>query len=53
MELNVFKDRLFDLLNESEDMEISDIEADDGNNLFTVSTLDGTMFEIEYRQVQG
>lgn len=51
MELSLFKDRLFDLLNESDEMEISDVEVDDESNLFTVSSLDGTVFEIECRQV--
>ena len=46
MELNYFKDKLFDLLNDSEDMDILDINADEKNNLFTVSTLDGNEFEI-------
>lgn len=53
MELNYFKDKLFDLLNDSEDMEIADIEADEGNNLFTVSMADGSVFEIECRQTVG
>ncbi len=46
MELNYFKDQLFDLLNESDDLDISDIRADDRNHLFTVSMADGSVFEI-------
>ena len=51
MELNYFKDNLFDLLNESDEMDISDIDSDDRNALFIVSMADGSMFEIVCRQV--
>lgn len=53
MELNYFKDKLFDLLNDSEDMGILDITADEKNDTLTVSTLDGNEFEIVCRQVGG
>lgn len=49
MELNYFKDKLFDLLNESEGMEIADLNADERNNLLTVRTEDGNVFEIVCR----
>jgi len=51
MELNYFKDRLFDLLNDSEGLNISDINADDPKNLLTISTTDGSVFQIECRQI--
>lgn len=38
MELNYFKDKLFDLLNDSEGMGIADLDAEDRNNLLTVRT---------------
>ena len=50
MELNYFRDRLFDLLNDSEEMGIIDLNADERNNLFTVRTEDGEVFEIVCRQ---
>ena len=37
MDLNYFKDLLFDLLNDSEEMNVLDIEADDKMNLFYLS----------------
>lgn len=40
MELNYFKDKLFDLLNDSEGMEIIDLNVDERNNLLTVRTED-------------
>lgn len=53
MELNYFKDKLFDLLNESEEMGIADLNADERNNLLTVRTEEGNVFEIVCRQVAG
>ena len=50
MELNYFRDRLFDLLNDSEEMGIADLNADEQNSLFTVRTEDGNIFEIVCRQ---
>ena len=48
MELNYFRDRLFDLLNDSEGMGIADL-----NGLLTVMTDDGNVFEIVCRQAAG
>jgi len=50
MELNYFKDRLFDLLNDSEGMGITDLNTDERNGLLTVMTDDGNVFEIVCRQ---
>ena len=38
MDINYFKDILFDVLNESEALNLQDIRADDKNNMFTVVT---------------
>lgn len=46
MDLNYFKDKLFDLLNESDELDLSDIRADDKRNTFTVRTADGSEFEL-------
>jgi hypothetical protein len=53
MELNYFRDQLFDLLNDSEGMGIADLNADERNSLFTVRTEDGDVFEIVCRQAAG
>lgn len=53
MELNYFRDKLFDLLNDSEGMGIADLNADERNSLFTVRTEDGDVFEIVCRQAAG
>ena len=53
MKLNYFRDKLFDLLNDSEEMGIIDLNADERNNLFTVRTEDGEVFEIVCRQAAG
>ena len=50
MELNYFRDRLFDLLNDSGGMGIADLNADERNNLLTVRTEDRNVFEIVCRQ---
>ncbi|MEY8519230.1 hypothetical protein AALC25_20535 [Lachnospiraceae bacterium 29-84] len=50
MELNFFRDRLFDLLNDSEGMGIADLNADERNSLLTVRTENGNVFEIVCRQ---
>lgn len=46
MELNYFKDHLFDLLNESELLDIKDIESDDRTDTFRVILKDGTCFLV-------
>ena len=51
MDLNYFKDQLFDLLNESDAMDISDIITDDRHDLFPVSTSDGSQFELLCRKL--
>lgn len=50
MDVKIFKDKLFDLLNDDEYMNILDIDADDKNNIFIVKLVDGSIFEIECRQ---
>lgn len=52
MELNFFKDILFDLLNESDNLNIADMEADDGKNILIVKTTDGNIIEIECRKIK-
>lgn len=49
MELNYFKDKLFDLLNESDGLGIADLNAEDRKNLLTVTTEDGSVFKIVCR----
>ena len=53
MKLNYFRDKLFDLLNDSEGMGIADLNADEQNSLLTVRTEDGGVFEIVCRQAAG
>ncbi len=53
MEINYFRDKLFDLLNDSEGMEIADLNTDTQNNLLIVRTEDGDVFEIVCRQAAG
>ena len=48
MDINFFKDILFDLVNESDELDpyLEDIECDDRNNLMTVITKDGKRYTI-------
>lgn len=46
MELNYFKDKLFDLINESDELDIADIETEDRKDLFTVTMGDGSVFKV-------
>ena len=51
MELDYFKDTVFELLNKSDNMEIKNIHTKDKENLFTVLLMDGSHFELECRQI--
>ena len=53
MELNYFRDKLFDLLNDSEGMRIADLNTDERNSLLNVRTEDGDVFEIVCQQAVG
>lgn len=46
MSRDEFKDRLFDVLNETEGIPIEDLDADDRNNNIKISLDDGTIFLI-------
>jgi hypothetical protein len=50
MDLNCFRDKLFDLLNDSEEMKITDLNADEQNSLIVVRTENGKVFEIVCRE---
>ncbi len=52
MTLDYFKDKLFEMMNEGDnELDIADINADERKNTFTVSTTDGSQFEIECRKL--
>ncbi len=46
MNINEFKDRLFDALNESRLLPIKDIAADDKENTFDITLWDGSEFHL-------
>lgn len=46
MEINEFKDRIFDILNETKELPIRDIVVEDKNNLMNIYLIDGTGFTI-------
>lgn len=51
MALNDFKDRIIDILNDADSLDIYDIETDDKRNIFTIATQVGIIFEVECRQI--
>ncbi len=51
MDLTCLRDKLFDLLNDSDEMGITDLNADEQNSLIAVRTENGKVFEIVYREV--
>ncbi len=53
MDLDYFKDKLFDLLNDADDMGITDIETNYRENKLIVSLQDGLVVEIQCRQISN
>lgn len=51
MNKNEFKDRLFDLLNESEELPIRDIDCKDASDLMDISLEDGSSFRIKIEEL--
>ena len=52
MELNYFKDKLFDLLNETDELDIADLDAEDRKNLLKVTMADGRIFEVSCQAIE-
>ena len=55
MDLNYFKDTLFDIINESDalEAELLDIRCDNQYDTMTVNMKDGTSFLIHVRQIEN
>lgn len=51
MDIEYFKDKVFELLNEADNMELSDIETYDKENIFKIFFENGEIYEVECRQV--
>lgn len=52
MELNYFKDKMFDLLNDADNMGIMDIAVNDRADKILVQLADGSVFALECRQLK-
>lgn len=52
MELEYFKDMLFEALNETDELNIEDIETNDSENSFEITTTDGSVFEVTCRKIK-
>ena len=50
--LDYLKDKIFDLLNDADEIGIRDIETNDKQGIFTVLLQDGNIFEVECRKVE-
>ena len=53
MTLDYFKDVLFDLLNESDLLDVSEIECDDGQGIFQITTGDGSRFQVQCEEMKS
>ena len=53
MDVNYFKDILFDLMNESDALDVADIQSDDRANTFLVTTKDGTAFSVHVTKIEN
>ncbi len=51
MDIEYFKDKLFDLLNDADNIGISNIETYDKENIFKIFFQNGNIYEIECRQI--
>lgn len=49
--LDYLKDKIFDLLNDADEIGIKDIETNDKKGIFKVLLQDGGIFEVECRQL--
>lgn len=49
--LDYLKDKIFDLLNDADEIGIKDIETNDKKGIFKVLLQDGEIFEVECRQM--
>lgn len=47
VDINVFKDILWDLMNESDALDVSDIQSVDKENRFIVAVRDGSIFQVQ------
>lgn len=52
MNLDLLKDEIFELLNESSSLDMEDIDLDDVNNIIKITAADGSVYEIECRQIK-
>lgn len=52
MELEYFKDMLFEALNEADEQNIEDIETNDSENSFEITTTDGNVFEVSCQKLK-
>ena len=53
MDVNYFKDTLFDLMNESDALDVADIQSDDRANTFLVITKDGGVFSVHVTKIEN
>ena len=47
VDINVFKDILWDLMNESDALDVTDIQSIDKDNRFIVTVSDGSSFDVQ------
>ena len=50
MDISYFMDILFDLINESDALDVQEIEADLQNNVFHVTVSEGKSFDVQIKK---
>lgn len=53
MTLNYFKDHIFDLINESDLLNVTDIKTNERKNSFCITVSDGSVFIIQCIEIEN
>ena len=51
MDFNLFKDFLFELINESDTLDVADVTVESKNDLLLVTMKDGSIFRLHVEEV--
>ena len=50
--INYFKDRIWDLINEDNILDVKDIESNDKEDYYIVTVYDGTKYKITFSEIE-
>lgn len=52
MDKNEFKDGIFNVINESDELDLADIVTDDSEDRLMITVADGSVFEIQINKLE-